>query len=461
MGRQRRYEMVNYDLRVEKQRIFGAEKIAIAADANETVSLRFYFDANWRIFDAKAAIFRTAKNEYYIIEIKDSSVTVPWEVLTVDHDFELSVIGYDGSMVLTAGKVDVRVVSSLLPDDYKTFSPSETLFDRFKQDSIDEAYKKYEDEIESLKYAYEKKILEMGAKINKANENTKNVEKAKDEEIAKIRQEHAENILVLNTKIAEINKTLAAAQVKADKWDLVDAAIADKTRSSYALWTGGTKEYKLPFLNTKNMATLSSGNFDNNVTELGFDLTSATTLESMFMSKKSLRRIELRNTDNITSMQNGFSNSPSLRKVILGDLTNCSTFRLAFNTCTSLEKVTLGKHTKVVDFAYMFQFCYALKEIVGELNLLVARGASSMFEGCSNLEKVSFAKESINIDISLLSCKSLSRESVISLFNGLAENGERTLSLSKYAFDNSFPDKNEQEGKTAELQQKGWKLVLG
>ena len=453
--------MVNYDLRVEKQRIFGAEKIAIAADANETVSLRFYFDANWRIFDAKAAIFRTAKNEYYIIEIKDSSVTVPWEVLTVDHDFELSVIGYDGSMVLTAGKVDVRVVSSLLPDDYKTFSPSETLFDRFKQDSIDEAYKKYEDEIESLKYAYEKKILEMGAKINKANENTKNVEKAKDEEIAKIRQEHAENILVLNTKIAEINKTLAAAQVKADKWDLVDAAIADKTRSSYALWTGGTKEYKLPFLNTKNMATLSSGNFDNNVTELGFDLTSATTLESMFMSKKSLRRIELRNTDNITSMQNGFSNSPSLRKVILGDLTNCSTFRLAFNTCTSLEKVTLGKHTKVVDFAYMFQFCYALKEIVGELNLLVARGASSMFEGCSNLEKVSFAKESINIDISLLSCKSLSRESVISLFNGLAENGERTLSLSKYAFDNSFPDKNEQEGKTAELQQKGWKLVLG
>ena len=236
--------MVNYDLRIEKQRIFGAEKIAIAANANETISLRFHFDANWRIFDAKAAIFRTAKNEYYIIEIKESSAKVPWEVLAVDHDFELSVIGYDGSMVLTAGKVDVRVVSSLLPDDYKTFSPSETLFDRFKQDSIDEAYKKYEDEIESLKYAYEKKILEMGVKINKANENTKNVEKEKDAEIAKIRQEHAEENLTFNTKIAELNKSLSAAQLKADKWDLVDAAMADKTRSNFALWTGGTKEYK-------------------------------------------------------------------------------------------------------------------------------------------------------------------------------------------------------------------------
>lgn len=461
MGKQRRYEMVNYDLRIEKQRIFGAEKIAIAANANETISLCFHFDANWRIFDAKAAIFRTAKNEYYIIEIKESSAKVPWEVLAVDHDFELSVIGYDGSVVLTAGKVDVRVVSSLLPDDYKTFSPSETLFDRFKQDSIDETYKKYEDEIESLKYAYEKKILEMGVKINKANENTKNVEKAKDAEIAEIRQEHAEENLTFNTKIAELNKSLSAAQLKADKWDLVDAAMEDKTRSNFALWTGGTKEYKLPFLNTKNMATLSSGNFDNNVTELGLDLTSATTLESMFMSKKSLRRIELRNTDNITSIQNGFSNSTSLREVILGDMTHCNTFRLAFNTCTSLEKVTLGKHSRVVDFSYMFQYCYALKEIVGELNLLVARATTSMFEGCSNLEKVSFARKSINMDISLLSCQSLSRESVLSLLNGLVENGERTLNLSKYAFDNSFPDKKEQEEKIAELQQKGWELVLG
>ena len=83
--------MVYYDLRIEKQRIYGADKIAIAADANETVSFRFHFDANWRIFDSKAAIFRTAENKFYIIEIKHSAVTVPWEVLTVDRNFELSI----------------------------------------------------------------------------------------------------------------------------------------------------------------------------------------------------------------------------------------------------------------------------------------------------------------------------------------------------------------------------------
>ena len=460
MGRQRRYEMVNYDLRVEKQRIFGAEKIAIAADANETVSLRFYFDANWRIFDAKAAIFRTAKNEYYIIEIKDSSVTVPWEVLTVDHDFELSVIGYDGSTVLTAGKVDVKVVSSLLPDDYKTFSPSETLFDRFKQDSIDEAYKKYEDEIESLKRDHEKKILEMGAKINKANENTKNVEKAKDEEIAKIRQEHAEEVVALNTQIAEINKTLAAAQEKADKWDLVDAAMADKTRSNYAPWTGGTKEYKLPFFNTKSMSLLSAGNFDSNVSELGLDLTSATNLSQMFTQKKCLKRIELRNTDKITTMINCFSNSPSLREVILGDVTSCTNIKQTFYNDTSLERVKIGKGERLQDWSETFSGCIALREIDGELNMHAAVWSSGTFDKCTSLQKVRFVEDSVHKDISLGSCQSLSKESMESLFNGLAVVDDHNVTLSRYAYNNNYPTVAEKAEVENRLTQKGWTLVL-
>lgn len=460
MGKQRRYEMVNYDLRIEKQRIFGAEKIAIAANANETISLRFHFDANWRIFDAKAAIFRTAKNEYYIIEIKESSAKVPWEVLAVDHDFELSVIGYDGSMVLTAGKVDVRIVSSLLPDDYKTFSPSETLFDRFKQDSIDEAYKKYEDEIESLKYAYEKKILEMGVKINKANENTKNVEKEKDAEIAKIRQEHAEENLTFNTKIAELNKSLSAAQLKADKWDLVDAAMEDKTRSNFALWTGGTKEYKLPFLNTKNMAILSSGNFDNNVTELGLDLTSATTLSQMFTQKKNLRRIELRNTDQITTMINCFSNSPSLREVILGDLTKCSNAKQTFYNDTSLEKVTFGNCERMQDWSETFFGCISLKEINASLNMSAANWISGTFDKCTSLQTIRFKKETIGMDISFASCKSLSKESMESIFDGLAILQDGVITLSTYAFENNYPTADERKIFENKLAEKGWTLVL-
>ncbi len=460
MGRQRRYEMVNYDLRVEKQRIFGAEKIAIAADANETVSLRFHFDANWRIFDAKAAIFRTAKNEYYIIEIKDSSVTVPWEVLTVDHDFELSVIGYDGSTVLTAGKVEVKVVSSLLPDDYKTFSPSETLFDRFKQDSIDEAYKKYEDEIESIKYAYEKKILEMGDKLNKANENTKNVEKAKDEEIAKIRQEYIEEIQSLKVKIADTDKALSDAQIKADKWDLVDEAMADKMLSSFAPWMGGTKEFKLPFFNTKNMTTLSSGTFSNYVTELGLDLSSATTLSQMFTQKKSLRRIELRNTDKITTIINCFSNSPALREVILGNLTMCNNAKQSFYNDTSLEKITFGKNERIQDWSDTFYGCISLKEINATLNMSAANWISGTFEKCTSLQTIRFEKGTVSRDLSFASCKSLSKESMESLFDGLTVLRDGVITLSRYAFENNYRTADERKDFENRLAEKGWELVL-
>lgn len=452
--------MVNYDLRIEKQQIFGAEKIAIAANANETISLRFRFDASWRIFDAKAAIFRTAQNKYYIIEIKSSSATVPWEVLTVDHDFELSVIGYDGSMVLTAGKVDVKVVSSLLPDDCKTFSPTETLFDRFKQDSIAEAYKKYEDEIDSLKYSYEKKIVEMGTKINEANENTKNVEKAKEEEIAKLKQDHAEEVHSLNGEIADINKTLAAAQIKADNWDLVDAAMADKTRSNYAPWTGGTKEYKLPFFNTKNMGYLAAGNFDGNVTELGLDLSSATTLSQMFTQKKCLRRIELRNTDKITTIINGFSNSLALREVILGNLSSCISAKQSFFYDTSLEKITFGNCERIQDWTETFYGCISLKEIDATLNLGAANWVSGIFTNCTSLKSVRFEKETIKMGISLSSCKSLSKESMESLFDGLAISQGRTVTLSRYAYENNYPTDDEKKKIENRLAEKGWKLNL-
>lgn len=453
--------MVYYDLRIEKQQIFGADKIAVAANANETVSFRFFFDAGWRIFDAKAAIFKTAENKFYIMEIKSSSVIVPWEVLTIDRDFELSVIGYDGATVLTAGKVDIHVVSSLLPEEYKTFSPTETIFDRFKQESLNDAFKKYRDEIESLKRSYEKKIVEMGVLISEADEKTKNMEKSKNDEIEKINQNHAAEVSSLNNEISNINATLAATKIKADKWDLVDAAMEDKTRSNFALWTGGTKEYKLPFFNTKNMSYLSGGNFDGNVTELGLDLTSATTLLQVFSQKASLRKIELRNTDNIKTICNAFSNSTMLREVILGDLTSCANAKDAFYGDTSLEKITFGKNKNIDDFSGMFGNCIALREINGVLDTTIARNVTKMFENCSSLEKVTFKDKSIYTDLSLEWCKQLSKESMENIiFHAIEKNGDRFLALSKYAFYNNFPSADDREDIIDFMTQKNWELKL-
>lgn len=460
LGRQRRYKMVYYDLRIEKQRIYGADKIAIAADANETVSFRFHFDANWRIFDSKAAIFRTAENKFYIIEIKHSAVTVPWEVLTVDRNFELSVIGYDGSKVLTAGKEEVRVVSSLLPEDCKTFSPSETLFDRFRQDSIDEAYKKYRNEIETLKRSYEEKILEIGSQLNKANQNTEDMEKAKNEEIAELNQVHSAEIHSLNSELADVKNELAQTEIRADKWDLVEAAMSDKTRSNYAPWCGGTKPYKLPFFNTKNLSVLTAGNFDDYCTEIGLDLSSVTTFEMVFKGKSRLRRLELRNTGNITSLMSGFSFSTALREVLLGDLTSCTNLKWAFDGDTSLEKVTFGKHSKVVEFSYLFNGCIALKEIDAELDFTVARQATDTFAKCASLEKVSFKKDSIGVNLDLGSCQALSKESMLNLFDGLAVKDSMRVTVSRYAFENNFPTSEEQETVRSSITQKGWTLSL-
>ena len=452
--------MIKYELRVEKQQIFGAEKIAIAADANQTVSLRFYFDAHWRIFDAKAAIFRTSENKYYIIEIKGSSATVPWEVLTVDNDFELSVIGYDGSEVLTAGKVDIKVVSSLLPEDCKTFSPSETLFDRIRQQSIAEAFKKYEDELETQKYSYEKKLAEMGDKVNKANENTKSVEEAKNEEIKTIQQKHTEEMNGLKAEITELKATLAETKIKADNWDLVDAAMADKTAGNYAPWMGGTKEFKLPFFNTRSMRILSTGVFSGFLTEIGLDLSSATSLNQMFSGKDSLRRIELRNTDKIESLSSAFSGSTSLREVILGDLTSCTEINNAFLNDTSLEKITIGNIAKTSDYTNTFSGCIALKEICGELDLSGAARVNDMFLNCTRLKEVRFKKGSVSKISSLATCSSLSRESMDSLLEGLKSGLSGTIVLSKYAFENNYPTAEEKTEFISLLAEKGCSLSL-
>lgn len=452
--------MVSYDLRVEKQQIFGAEKIAIAADSNKTVELRFYFDANWRIFDAKAAIFRTAENKYYIIEIKSSSVTVPWEVLTVDRDFELSVIGYDESTALTAGKVTVRVVSSLLPEDCKTFSPTETLFDRIRQDSVDEAYKKYRGEIESLKRSYDEKILSLGLQINEANENTKNVEKAKNEEIAEIQRENESTVSGLNSRISELNGELDEAKVKAEKWDLVDAAMSDKIRSNNPLWNGGSKEYKLPFFNTKSTKVWTSTSFDNYVSELGLDLTQATSADQLFMGKEGLKKIRLASTGNLTSTVLMFNECPSLRDVELGNLEKCTNVKQMFLSASSLEKVKLGTNGHIRNFNGMFSGCVALREIDATLNFSAAEDVADMFLGCGSLEKVSFEPDSIAVDIDLGVCKALSKESMRSLFNGLHNASSCNVTVSKYAYDNNFPTVDERDSVESDINEKGWELTL-
>lgn len=161
--------MITYDLMLDRQRLIGADKFSVAANANETLSLRFHFDRHWRRFDSKAAVFRNTDGEYYIIEVKDFRAQVPWEVLKKKGSFELSVIGYEEEKVISSEMVEIEVVESLLPEDYKAFSPTEVLFDRFKRECFAQAYLEYEDEITQLKKSHLAELIRIAQDVSESN----------------------------------------------------------------------------------------------------------------------------------------------------------------------------------------------------------------------------------------------------------------------------------------------------
>lgn len=460
MPREAEDKMVIFDLDVVKQQIFGAEKVALAANANKTIFLRFHFDGSWRILDSRAAIFKTADNRFYIIEAKHGSVQVPWEVLTLDRDVELSVVGFDGSTVLTTGKVTLPVTTSLLPEEYKTLSPAETLFDRFRRECTEEVYKDVKDETDAMKRSYEEKITELGTKINKANENTANVEKQKNDEIEKLKQDNTVKVNSLNRELAETQSQLAEMTVKADKWDLIDTAISGKTLADSTLWSGSSKEYRLPFLNTQNIMSFGTDDFDLYISEIGLSLASAMTFDQIFMKHQRLKKVELADTEYCLSFEETFSACTALREAKIGDLTICTSISKMFFNNTSLEKVTLGYNECMENFTQAFYGCKALREIDGEFNFIVARENGDMFTRCSSLEKVAFTPETIRMDMWLSDCVALSKESMMSLFNGLCDDVKKTVKVSKYAFDNNFPtDAEKNEITKLVTKTKGWKLI--
>lgn len=452
-------KMVFYNLRIEKQKIYGADKISVAADATETISLRFQFDASWRIFDSKAAIFKTADNRYYIIELTGSTVKIPWEVLTLNHNFELSVIAFDGKEALTAGSVTISMQNSLLPEDCKALSPSETLFDKFEKESMEKAHEIYKSKIASMQSDYQKKIFDLGIELNKEKANTVAVEAKKIEEIKKLEQEHSAEIYSLNTTVNSLKAEISQLQEKADNWDLVNAAMSDKTDAGCALWFGGTQEYRLPMIDTKNITDFSAAHFDEYVSEMALDCSSLKYLDGSFSELAGLKKITLKNTEKASSMRDVFSGCPSLREADVGITQNCNYANHAFYDCRSLEKVKIGSTRSIMDYSYMFSGCTALKEIIGDLDLLVSTTLLNAFSGCTSLEHVNFVEDSITTSLDLSSCQSLSKDSMDSVFKGLSKGKNLDLSVSKYAFDNNYTPA-EQAEIIEQAAAKGWEITI-
>lgn len=453
--------MITYDLTLEKQRLLGADRFSVAANANETLYLRFNFDRHWRRFDSKAAVFRNSDNQFYIIEIIANRAKIPWEVLTKTGEFDLSVIGFDSTKIITSDKAEVRVKESLLPDEYKTFSPSEVIFDRFRRECIQQAYLDYEDEIKSLKAAHTAEKLLLGEEIEKAKEDTQKAIESKDAEISRLTDKYALVMNELNLRLQESDNIIAELQPKADSWDMVDYALSMARSAAQSLILCGTSEYSLPMLNTASVSSFSPTSFTSNLKEVGLDLTSVTDFSKVFSSKNGIERITLRNTHNVTTMANLFDTCSTIREINIGSLQSCTILNRFANSASLLEKVSFTDMVSIQDLYRCFSNCVVLKEIDGIFDLRTATNISEMFTGCYSLETVRFVRSSIRKSFALGACINFSRESIISIIDGLAEDVTGTLYLSKKAFEDNFPTPEEQEEVFDFITyEKGWTLSL-
>lgn len=452
--------MIKYDLTLEKQRLIGADKFSIAANANETVCLCFHFDRSWRRFDSKAAVFRNNVSEYYIIEIISDRAKVPWEVLTHQGEFELSVIGFENEKVITSDKVEILVSESLLPEDCKTFSPSEVLFDRFKRECIAQAYLDYEDEISELKKAHIAEKMLLGEQIIEANKRTKEAVEEKNKEISELETSHNIEKNSLNNKIVQLNKDIDYYKEKADKWDMVDYAISLKTVPTYALWLGGNEEYSLPMLNTSSITAFSANNFGSKLKEIGLDLSSVTSFASVFASHKTIEKIELKNSQHVTSFASTFENCKTIKSVTIDSFEKCHSAYHFANEASMLQTVNFGGVLAAGNYEKAFSNCTVLKEINGCIDMSFATVATNMFTGCPNLESVKFIENSIGVDLGFANCVGLSKESMVSIFNGLYTGASKTLFISAFAFENNFNEEEREEWIEFVTKTKGWKLSI-
>ena len=453
--------MITYELSLERQNLLGADKFSIAAQSNETISFRFHFDRSWRIFDTKAAVFRGADHKYYVLDIIGGCVTVPWEVLRSTNGFELAIVAYENEVVLTSKKVRIAVESSLLPEVCRQLTPTETLFDRIAEEAKAKAFLNYKDEIKNLKHTHSNELTELGEKIETERRNTEAVKAQKNAEIEELNYQAYCRENELKQQISELNAELKIKREKAANWDMVNTALSQKTSSSNTLWGSGTEKFSLPLLNTASMVSITSANISNNVTNIGFNVASATSLSDAFSGKTNLEEITIVNSENITNMKNAFSGDTRLQRAVLGDLRNVSNMENAFSNCKSLEYLSLGNVNNISYSSYAFSNCNALKEIDAVFDAVLCRTFSNAFNNCSSLETIHFKENSIKVNVDFAACVHLSKDSIFSIANGL--NGEvtnTTVTFNEHAFNTNLTASERSEIYNIARTQKGWTVVL-
>lgn len=451
-------KMIIYDLTVERQNLIGADKFTIAAEANKTVGFRFHFDRSWRIFDTKAAVFKNSRGKYYVLEIKANCVSVPWEVLRDDKGFELAVVAYENEVVLTSKKVRVSVSQSLLPEVCRQLSPTATLFDTMKSQLREELLSEYRSEIQALNRTHADELRRLGEQLEAEKAHTAEVTAQKDAQIAQLNYAASVTENEHTAELAELNNALAQKTRMAENWELIDTALSKKTNVSHTLWVGGTERFALPELNTSSIINFTNIGISGNLTEVGFDVSSATSLENLFYTKQNIKSFKIKNSENITSIVGIASGCRSLEEADLGNLVLVNQISDAFNNCTSLRTIHIGNAQRITTITSAFYNCRSLQTIDGTLGTFLCTTFQGTFTNCSMLRDIRFADSSIKFNIDFSSCINLSMDSIYSIANGLSATNPATVTFAAYAFNNSLSAREREEITDIISTTKGWTL---
>lgn len=179
---------------------------------------------------------------------------------------------------------------------------------------------------------------------------------------------------------------------------------------------------------------------------------------NMFGGCSQMVEAPLLDTHNGVEFNSTFKDCTGLVTVPQYDFTNATIINGMFQGCSNLENIPIINTTKDVSIYATFRFCSKIKEITGtsrwttmaysfegcklleRINAILVDCDAYSFNSCNALKEVTFEEESIsNRNAQLRHCKLLSKNSIISVINGLnSSSSGGTLSLSLTAVNNAF-----------------------
>lgn len=283
------------------------------------------------------------------------------------------------------------------------------------------------------------------------------------------KQRAEEAVLDLNSKLRQLNKTLASkGAVVAENAPLVATIKAVE----------GMKEQAVTMSIFRRQQFF--GYVDESLPPMRIsDRYKPALIDYCFANNKELKRLpNVENLDVAVNMSSYATGCSSLIDVSLGALTNATEMTGAFSGCTSLASVTIGAAPKVTTVSNVFFGCNSLKDVsidlsggqltnfnlaffgcsslrrvTGTIDLSNANMSTSPFQGCSSLEEVRI--KGLKVDIDLSPCVNLSVESVKYLVENAQSVSGKRIDLSR-----ALLDAHEEElgdlGDTAS--DKGWTI---